>query len=179
VPKAIHRLKLVRLLAPTALGVHAATLEAQEPQLVDISPCVAIESGVARLDCYDALARSAREAAAHAHAPAPAPAPAPAQSVRAAPPASNREARAASASSSADAREAAVEIASEVAELREIQPGRLEITLTNGQIWRQVNSDRYRLRVGHEVVLYPTRFGEHYRLTAPALRGFIQVDRVR
>jgi hypothetical protein len=28
-------------------------------------------------------------------------------------------------------------------------------------------------------VLYPTRFGEHYRLTAPALRGFIQVDRVR
>jgi len=154
--------------------VYATAPEAQEPRLVNISPCVAIESCVARLDCYDALAASARESAAPASAPTP--------SAHVVPPASStrapdREPRAAP--SSASAREAAVEIASEVAELREIQPGRLEITLTNGQIWRQVNSDRYRLRVGHEVVLYPTRFGEHYRLTAPALRGFIQVDRVR
>jgi len=71
------------------------------------------------------------------------------------------------------------ELNSQVAALREIQPGRLEITLVNGQVWRQTNSDRYRLRTGHDVRIYPSRFGHYFRLSAPALRGFVQVERVR
>jgi hypothetical protein len=66
-----------------------------------------------------------------------------------------------------------------VASLREIQPGRLEVTLANGQVWRQTNSDRYNLMVGHEVKIYPTAFGEYYRLSSAKARGFIQVQRVR
>jgi hypothetical protein len=76
--------------------------------------------------------------------------------------------------------EQATEFVGEVAALREIQPARLEITLTNGEVWRQTSSDRYRLQVGHEVRIYRGRFSEQYwRLTAPALKGFVQVERVR
>jgi hypothetical protein len=66
-----------------------------------------------------------------------------------------------------------------VAALREIQPGRLEVTLANGQVWRQTNSDRYNLVVGHEVRIYPTPFGQYFRLSSMEARGFIQVERVR
>jgi hypothetical protein len=66
-----------------------------------------------------------------------------------------------------------------VASLRELQSGRLEVTLTTGQIWRQTNSDRYNLLVGHEVRIYPTGFGQYFRLSSTEARGFIQVERVR
>lgn len=63
--------------------------------------------------------------------------------------------------------------------LCEIQPGRLEIALESDQVWRQASSDRYPLAIGHEVRIYLTRFGSDSRLTAPVLRGFVQVERVR
>jgi hypothetical protein len=71
------------------------------------------------------------------------------------------------------------EVRSQVASVREIQPGRIEVTLANGQVWRQTNSDRYNLLVGHEVRLYPSGFGQYFRLSAKELRSFIQVERVR
>lgn len=72
------------------------------------------------------------------------------------------------------------EITSQVVALREILPGRFEIELANGQLWRQTSSDRYRLQVGHEARLYRARDGDRFfRLTVAALRGFVQVERVR
>ena len=66
-----------------------------------------------------------------------------------------------------------------VTALREILPGRVEVTLANGQVWRQTYSDSYNLLVGHEVRIYPSGFGQAFRLTATELRGFIQVERVK
>jgi len=152
-----------------------------------IAECAAIESAVARLDCFDALARSARSAgsaneeAAPAREPAvesPNPASGAAEQSSASPPAvepanspSGRDARAAD--------RAEREQIGQVASLREIQQGRVEVTLTNGQVWRQTNSDRYNLLVGHEVRIYSTGFGQYFRLSSTEARGFIQVERVR
>jgi hypothetical protein len=66
-----------------------------------------------------------------------------------------------------------------VTEVREIQPGRVEVTLANGQVWRQTFSERYNLLVGQEVRVYPSGFGQNFRLSSKASRGFIQVERIR
>jgi hypothetical protein len=117
-----------------------------------MAACSRIESAVERLDCFDELARQIAGAAAPSGS-------------------SRREARAAD--------RAQRELTSTVAAVREIQPGRIEVTLENGQVWRQTNADRYDLLVGHEVKLYPTGFGQYFRLASTTLRGFIQVERVR
>jgi hypothetical protein len=122
-----------------------------------VAACAAIESAVARLDCFDDLARSTRAA----NAP-------PADSMNRV---SRRDARA--------AQRQEHEVTGRVAAVREILPGRIEVTLTNGQVWRQTNSDRYNLLVGHEVRIYPTGFGQYFRLSAKELRNFIQVERVQ
>ena len=72
-----------------------------------------------------------------------------------------------------------VELHSTISKLREYIPGRYLITLENGQVWRQMVAERYRLRKGHNVRIYPTRWGESFRLSAEGLKGFIQVERVR
>lgn len=162
---------IVRALAPLVAALVGGTASAQSPPpLVDISACVAIESALARLDCYDGLARAAGEQPAAAAARATeAPTAAPARNQ--APPASRSE---------ANEPAALEELASEVSALREVLPGRLEIELANGQIWRQTSSDRYRLVVGQEVRVYRARAADRYfRLTAPTLRGFVQVERIR
>jgi hypothetical protein len=147
-----------------------------------IEACARIADQAARLDCFDKLARSAPGRSVET-APSPAPAaavdpqsavapqtagdtPAPAASVT-----SRREVRAAD--------RAEREVMSSVTALREIQPGRVEVTLANGQVWRQTYSDRYNLLVGHEVKIYPSGFGQYFRLSSTELRGFIQVERVK
>ena len=129
-----------------------------------VAACAQLESATARLDCYDELARKAGRNDASAVAPSTA-------SPDETKPVSRREARA------ADRQER--EQTGQVASIREIQPGRIEVTLTNGQVWRQTNSDRYNLLVGHEVHIYPSGFGKYFRLSSPELGKFIQVERVR
>jgi len=72
-----------------------------------------------------------------------------------------------------------VELHSTISKLREYVPGRYLITLENGQVWRQMVGERYRLEVGDKVRIYPSRWGESFRLSAEGLKGFIQVERVR
>jgi hypothetical protein len=74
-----------------------------------------------------------------------------------------------------------VELHSTISKLKETRPGRYLITLENGQVWRQmVAEERYRLRVGHNVRIYPTRWAKKsFRLSAEVLKGSIQVERVR
>jgi hypothetical protein len=71
------------------------------------------------------------------------------------------------------------EIVSTITELKETRPNVYTITLENGQIWRQVGSKRYPLRIGFEVRIYESRWQSSYRLSAVATNGFIQVERIR
>lgn len=71
------------------------------------------------------------------------------------------------------------ELRGTIESFREISPNQYLITLTNGQVWRQMHSDRYNIREGHAVRIYPTRWGSAYRLTVEELKGFIQVERVK
>ncbi len=152
---------------------------AQRVLHADIGECVPIESAVARLDCFDAAARAALPAA-EANDGTRRPSPVPAVDGRLDSEAADAEADfGLDDSAPDDLPSAAPELLSEVAELREILPGRLEITLTNGQVWRQRHAERYRLRAGYPVRIYPSRFGQYYRLSSNEIRGFIQVERVR
>jgi hypothetical protein len=72
-----------------------------------------------------------------------------------------------------------VELLDRVAALAEREPGKLLITLESGQVWYQVNSERFHLRKGMEIRVYPAPMGGSYRLSADEIRGFIQVQRVR
>jgi len=71
------------------------------------------------------------------------------------------------------------DIVAKVSALRETVPNSYVITLDNGEVWRQMRPMAYALRPGTEVRIYATRWGEALRLTAPSLRGYIQVERVR
>jgi hypothetical protein len=71
------------------------------------------------------------------------------------------------------------EVVSTIVALRQTVPNSYLITLENGQIWRQMRPKKYLLRPGQEVRLYPTRWGEAFRLTAGDANSFIQVERVR
>jgi hypothetical protein len=72
------------------------------------------------------------------------------------------------------------EVVARVAALRETLPNSYVITLDNGQVWRQTRPQSYPLRPGAEVRIYPTSWGDSYRLTMPEARGgYVQVERVR
>jgi hypothetical protein len=149
-----------------------------------IEACAQIKEQAARLECFDKVARPAPGRSVET-APSPAPpaavdpqrsaaAPSPAPETAHAPAAnvaSKREARA--------AERGEIEVLSSVTALREIQPGRVEVTLANGQVWRQTHSDPYNLLVGHEVKIYPSGFGKYFRLTSTEVRGFTQVERIK
>jgi hypothetical protein len=65
-----------------------------------------------------------------------------------------------------------------VTELTMAKPNMWLIRLASGQIWRQTHTRRYNLRKGDEVRIYPTQWGENYRLETERLSGFIQMVRV-
>jgi hypothetical protein len=162
-----------RALAAVAVALLARDAAAQhddEHVRDEVRACAAKHRESERLECYDALAR-----AVEAGTPAPATAPQNADAASAPADFGFSPQRAAP----AEPPPAAQEIVSTVSALREIRPGRLEITLANGQVWRQTSSDRYLLAIGHEVRVYSTRFGTYFRLSATKLRGFVQVERVR
>jgi len=66
-----------------------------------------------------------------------------------------------------------------VVTLRERLPNAHVITLDNGQIWEQVEPKLYPLRPGLEVRIYPTKWGDAYRLNGQGTGGHIKVRRVR
>lgn len=168
------------LFAPLASGQN-------EARVVDeVRTCAQLERDTVRLACFDAVARAVGSSVSASPAPAEDRTRATASVSSAPTPNTPVEPSSAAATFGLPAEpvrevEPAPEqqLVSWVASLRELQPGRLEITLENGQVWRQTSSDRYALAIGHEVRIYPTRFGRYFRLTAKALRSFVQVERVR
>ena len=169
--------------------------------MIDVADCIKLEAPEARLACYESriAAYFGQPAAAQAAASRPpAPAPTIAAAVRQPEPAPTRSAAVASTPAVAQpaasdgnehsrratkARTEAAgppnEIVSRVKELRQIVPNTYEITLENGQVWRQAQSKQYTLRIGQQVRIYGTRWGAASRLSSNESKAFIQVDRVR
>jgi hypothetical protein len=73
----------------------------------------------------------------------------------------------------------AATIVAKVKSLKPTVPNAYQITLDNGQVWRQTYPQFYPMQPGTEVTLTPTRWGNAYRLSSDHLKGFIQVERVR
>lgn len=65
-----------------------------------------------------------------------------------------------------------------VAEIDVYRPNMINITLASGQVWRQTHARRYNLRKGDSVRIYPSGWGDSYRLATERLSGFIQVNRL-
>jgi hypothetical protein len=63
--------------------------------------------------------------------------------------------------------------------IRERLPNAYVITLDNGQVWQQVQPEAYPLRPGLDVRIYPTDWGNSYRLIGAGTGRHIQVRRVR
>jgi hypothetical protein len=186
------------------LGTQAALAQRGSELTVEVSDCLEIEAPADRLACFERRVEETRggEAAARP-TPAPATSPAPAAAPRtvpteAAPPAPaerapapvdvdafgrstvlRREERATRQRAGRETQEERTELVAKVVSLRETVPNNYVITLDNGQVWRQNRPEAYPLQPGHEVRIYPGRLGDSYRLTAPFLRGWIQVERVR
>jgi hypothetical protein len=167
-------------------------VQGQQPRdvTIDVSDCVDLEKPEERLACFEREVEAQRQPA-----PTPAPAPAanrapPAPAVPApAAPAPRREVIPAPAPSAAAAESRRArgrraeplppEIVAKVTSLRETVPNTWTITLDNDQVWRQTTPQQFALRPGMDVRLYPTHWGDAYRLTVVGHKGYIQVARVR
>jgi hypothetical protein len=189
----------------TGLGMPA--LHAQETVLVDIAPCMALGSSAEKHACYDRLEASARATRSSANAP-PQPAATPASAAtptaRTLPtlPAAPTSQPAAAVPPSAPAQEQSVasfgtstpssarvltsldgqqELHDSITDLQEREPGRYLITLASGQVWYQSNSQRFRLRKGMDVRIYPSPLGGSYRMARDdgEETGFVQVERLK
>ena len=133
---------------------------------VDISRCMDIPASSERIRCYDALADEARARSRPAAA-----VPAPEEEVRS----FGKE----SPARVVDTENGASELHDRIESLRSSPAGDWIVTLASGQVWQQSVPGRYNLRKGLEVRIYPSKWGNAFRLTAPELKGFIQVRRVK
>lgn len=191
------------------LGLLTGAVQAQQADselLIDASACVDIVSPIERLACFEAQTRAASGAGSSGAAaparseplpvlnlprtasqPAPAqpasqpqvqPQPQPQSQATTATPTANAEDRFGLPEKAAE-QEKKEELRGSIAELRETYPNQYMITLVNGQVWRQMVPERYMLQVGQDVRIYPTRWGQSYRLAVEKLGGYIQVERVK
>lgn len=71
------------------------------------------------------------------------------------------------------------ELVDVVAAVKPLSQNMIEVTLESGQVWRQMLSKRYPIKVGETVTIRPTRWGSAYRLTSERVSGFIQVQRIK
>lgn len=184
--------------AVLAVAALPASAQSQDSVMVDVSSCVDIENDFERFQCYERQAQENRSAPraseenANEQAGPPITVPDPAARNRRAPvaetPAPARS-RAPQTREQAEARfglpevretreEEVIELTATVAEVEQLTRGILRITLDNGQVWRQMVSKQYRLRPGYEVRIYPSGWGDAFRMSSSRLGSFIQVERL-
>jgi hypothetical protein len=53
-----------------------------------------------------------------------------------------------------------------------------QLTLSSGQVWRQMQPRRFQLRKGDKVHIVPNPWGDSFRLSAEGRSGFIQVEKI-
>ena len=164
--------------------------EAEQSLIIELRRCARIKSAVERLDCYDELADQVQQIHSDREAidlSEPEAAVVKSSRVKEQVPVTEKtidqtnrvtEENFGLLPEKRDDEEDLIELHSTISKLREFLPGRYLITLENGQVWRQMVGERYRLRVGHNVRIYPNRWGDSFRLSAEGLKGFIQVERV-
>jgi hypothetical protein len=145
---------------------------------IEVSECVKLASDHERFACYERLAEAALEqqsSSTSASAEA-----AGAVSVVTGPtPTGPGAAAPVAAVSVTETLSEQPDILSTIAALDEKRRNLYTITLENGQVWQQVGSKRYPLRTGFAVRIYPSQWGNSYRLTAVDSGGFIQVERLQ
>lgn len=168
---------------------------AQPPALGDaLRDCLALTDNLARLTCYDNLARTQAPAPVESAAPSAAPpvsntaaaaappltapaTPAPAT----APPVVTDQTPVATFGQPAARVESDPEgtevLVDSVAEARRVEPTKWLLTLKSGQVWRQSVGKSYLIRPGDTVRISPTSWGSDYRLSVEGRRGYIQVTR--
>jgi hypothetical protein len=66
-----------------------------------------------------------------------------------------------------------------VVDLTEFKPEVWTITLDNGQVWRQLYTQRYNLREGDKITIYRKEGALQFRLEAERFSGMIRVERVK
>lgn len=173
------------LLSPFALA------QADKSQL---AACFAIAENNARLACYDTLARPGQAAAATVSpTPAQPTAPTAAPSVQAASVTSAAPAAIAKAAPAAPElapkesfgkqvpRSEQVEevLVDKVAAIKEVEPKKMQITLANGQVWKQSIGKSFMLRPNDTVRITGSPWGDSFRLEKDGKPGYIQVQRLR
>ena len=155
-------------------------------QAATLSECQTIQDRLERYACYDrwdSASGAVRQATPPARAQPAAPSAEQAASAPAAPaspaaPSAADFGRPASSARVVENPDGDVELIDRVAALEERGPNLWAITLEGGQRWQQMLSKRYALEVGDEVRIYPTRWGNSYRLTSERLGGYVQVERI-
>jgi hypothetical protein len=154
-------------IAALACG-HAVQGQESRTVTVDVAQCVDLESEAARRDCFAAQVDEVLEqrAAPASHAAEPESA-----AERATEPAMPAQRQ--------PEHQDEEEYFGTITALRERLPNAYVITLDNGQIWQQVQPEAYPLRPGLEVRIYPTNWGDSYRLIAADTGRHIQVRRIR
>jgi hypothetical protein len=159
-------------------------------QVVDISTCREIQDRLARFDCYENLdeAQVVRQSQPD-EVPAAvvtSPKPTPVETRGSRPPAAVPAEQEVAGFGREETRTAAVvsgdnnekQLRDTIAALEQMGPNIWTITLSSGQVWRQMEGKPYRLEVGDSVRIYQSFWGKSYRLTAPRLASFIQVQRI-
>jgi hypothetical protein len=190
----------LRIGALTALlggfGLQPTLAQDSDSVTVDVGACTRLESADARLACFGAQVDSVLEQRGRAEVEEPNAPIADVDVVDAVQPSrrdderssrpERRAERGAERSSSDDLQSAdAVEDAGQpeysgtIVALNERLPNAYVITLDNGQIWQQTEPKQYPLRPGIKVRIYPTRWGNHYRLNGWGSGAHIQVRRVQ
>ena len=53
-----------------------------------------------------------------------------------------------------------------------------QLTLSSGQVWRQMIDGQFLLRAGDKVHIAPNPWGNSFRLTVEGRAGFIQVQKL-
>jgi hypothetical protein len=176
------------LLALVIIGLNVA--RETNAQVVDISACRDIEDRLSRFDCYENLneapvvRQSQTEEASTAVITSPDTVPI--QTLESSSPAAVPEEEEVAGFGRQEPDRATVvsggddekELRDIVTALEKTGPNIWTITLSSGQLWRQMEGKPYRLEVGDNVRIYQSFWGKSYRLTAPRLASFIQVQRI-
>jgi hypothetical protein len=129
--------------------------------------CAEQVSDAQRLACYDlAFGKPARASAAPAAAAASAAKPPPVET-----PAAQVEKKAQAQIPASAPTARSTEITASIAALRQKLDGRYEATLQNGEVWSQLEPDRWvELAVGDTVTIRPAALGSHMLVTKAGIR---------
>ncbi len=195
-----RKVALLAAMAPAA----AFAFHPAQAQLVDVSECVSVADKLTRLACYDSLARrepEASQAATSASAapiasvkpaptaakPAPQAQPAATMTARApdplTTPAGKYQSAAEKAKSDADGAPKKAEkprLLSTLSRHQRLNSGKIAVELENGQVWRQLDTKRVRIKNGEslEVEIEESSFGGYW-MTIEGAGAPFRVERVR